>query len=260
MKYLLLYIAVLLSSCCPNIDKREKAQNKPNMRKILPHNSGGVFSDKYMDSILELNKNLPYHFDKASLQYDSLSFNYYLENVKLTKKLFSLANEKLLKNIEVDEIYRLINVKSFLKGFVFISISRNYKNDDIFISRKIISTAPNEDCEIYKYPRHGDTVLFHLNLIDSLTRKISLKEWRKVKSLINGSYFWSLKHGDSHSSSGMDPEVFILDGIEDNDYHHIRRGNAQGTLRDLCLKLYELAGIEYDRYKIKLPNSRKSDK
>jgi len=165
-----------------------------------------------------------------------------------------VADEKEKLECSDCETYRLIHYKSFQNGCAIFSIMHDFKNNKYYFIQRTLETRSNKKGKVIKFHNAftSDSIIYSFRLRESSKREITNEEWKEFKSLIYGSYFWSLgiKANEKHSRTGMDPDAFSLEGFSRNDYHYVRRSNPhKGTFRDLCMKFYEFSDYEYDWYK-----------
>jgi len=245
-------IAELLLICCFFVNCKNE-QNKYFIDKSL--NDSIIKKEninKKVDSIKKLYNDIPVDFYSYENWDDTLSLKLYLSNIELFKTLLKVADEKEILKYDYHEIYRLIHIKSFKQGYAFFSIINDYKNKKYYFSKKIIASCFTENSTTVKYNGLFYIETWNIVLYDSLTKEITQTEWNEFEKLINGSYFWSMQKylNKDHSRVEMDPEAFIFEGFENNDYFYInRQALYDGTFRELCMKFYEFSNLKYDRWK-----------
>lgn len=69
---------------------------------------------------------------------------------------------------------------------------------------------------------------------------LSLDDWQKLQSELNGSGFWNLEAADEQL--GLDGAWWLIEGRRGDTYHAVERWSPRGPVRDLGCLLFALAG------------------
>ena len=88
---------------------------------------------------------------------------------------------------------------------------------------------------------------FIFDLIKNKSIKLTKNDTEKLVNEINKENFWMLKSSDEEDEIGLDGSDWIIEGVENGNYHFVKRWSPeQGSVRNLGLFFIKLSQEKID--------------
>ncbi len=202
---ILLLIAIVMSNSC---------QSRKTESDCFPGNSQQIGSFP-----ITASKNFPVSSMKGYSEIDSLDQG-------LSKFLEVLQEPTIIKISEhEDEVYRFLWLRSF----------------DNPISLRMQKSLAEFTLIIKQSDGKGGYDPGKLNA--SWTKKLSVWQWMKFKSLLESECFWTMDY-TAHELAIIDGAWWQLEGKRENRYHIVRKASpTKGKFYEACLYLLELSEL-----------------